>query len=192
MVLLPTEIHSKVKASTTDKMKQLPPETQQLEAPLNTVERSRLMGRVRQHDTGPELAVRSTLHRLGFRFTVRGPRNRQLPGRPDIVLPRYRVVVFVHGCFWHRHPGCVKTTTPKTRTEFWEAKFSANMARDQRVTSALEVLGWRVLIVWECDTKSRPEKLSKILRSFVLKQRHSSSPTPCGKQSLPNGSRSPR
>lgn len=135
---------------------------------LSVEARSRLMGRVRQRGTTPELAVRSALHRLGFRFTVHGPLNRQLPGRPDIVLPRHRLVVFVHGCFWHRHAGCVKTTTPSTRAEFWQAKFSANTARDQRVAAALKALGWRVLVVWECDAEADRETLMKKLRTLRM------------------------
>jgi DNA mismatch endonuclease (patch repair protein) len=136
--------------------------------PLSVEARSRLMGRVRQRGTGPELAVRSALHRLGFRFTVRGPLNRRLPGRPDIVLPRHRMAVFVHGCFWHRHAGCAKTTTPTTRAEFWQAKFSANMARDERVMAALKTLAWRVLVVWECETEAGRESLMDKLRALRL------------------------
>jgi DNA mismatch endonuclease (patch repair protein) len=108
------------------------------------------MSLVRQRDTSAELAVRSALHRLGYRFRLQ---RRDLPGSPDVVLPRHRVAVFVHGCFWHRHPGCSRATTPKTNTEFWLAKFVANEARDRRVAAQLEAAGWRVLVVWECQTK---------------------------------------
>lgn len=138
--------------------------------PLSVEARSRLMGRVRQKGTAPELEVRSALHRLGFRFTVNGPLNRRLPGRPDIVLPRHRFAVLVHGCFWHRHAGCAKTTTPKARTEFWQAKFSANIARDERVISALKALGWQVLVIWECDAKFGREALMKTLRRLLPKK----------------------
>lgn len=126
------------------------------------------MGRVRQRDTAAELAVRSALHRLGFRFTVNGPFNRKLPGRPDIVLPRHRLAVFVHGCFWHRHHGCLKTTTPKTRVEFWETKFSQNTARDARVVAELKAMGWRVVVVWECETRGDSDVLMKKLRALRL------------------------
>jgi len=109
-----------------------------------------LMGRVRGVDTKPEMVVRRTLHRMGLRFRLH---RRDLPGRPDIVLPRHRVAIFVHGCFWHRHPGCRATTTPKTRAEFWAAKFDANVARDRLAETGLAAAGWNVLVVWECDTK---------------------------------------
>jgi DNA mismatch endonuclease, patch repair protein len=129
------------------------------------------MGRVRQHHTAPELAVRSALHRLGYRFTVNGPLNKKLRGRPDIVLPRYRLAVFVHGCFWHRHRGCSKTTTPATRTEFWQAKFDANVARDQAVIARLESLGWRVLVFWECESEGGLEVLIPKLRELRILER---------------------
>jgi DNA mismatch endonuclease (patch repair protein) len=110
--------------------------------------RSRNMAAIRGKDTLPELTVRRMLHGLGLRFRLH---CRNLPGRPDIVLPRHRTVVLVHGCFWHRHEGCRYTTTPKTRLEFWQAKFDANVARDHRTRIALEEMGWRVLVVWECE-----------------------------------------
>jgi DNA mismatch endonuclease (patch repair protein) len=120
------------------------------------------MRRIRRKGTAPELVVRSLLQRLGLRFTVEGPRNRALPGRPDIVLPRWAAAVFVHGCFWHRHPRCPRTTTPARRRAFWLAKFAANVARDRRQVRALRAAGWRVVIVWECETR-RPERLSRRL-----------------------------
>lgn len=123
------------------------------------------MASVRQKHTLPELVVRRVLHRLGCRFTVNGPLNRTLPGRPDIVLPARRSVVFVHGCFWHRHAGCRRTTTPTRRRAFWRAKFRANIARDRRVQAELEELGWRVIVVWECETKL-PLTLAAALDSF--------------------------
>jgi DNA mismatch endonuclease (patch repair protein) len=96
------------------------------------------MRAVRRADTGPERSVRKILHRLGFRFRLH---RKYLPGTPDIVLPRHRTAIMVHGCFWHRHPGCSKATTPKTRIDFWEDKFRANVARDQRNTHSLEAVG---------------------------------------------------
>jgi DNA mismatch endonuclease (patch repair protein) len=113
--------------------------------------RSDVMSRIRSRNTKPELAVRSILHRAGLRFTVNGPKNRSLPGKPDIVLPKHRTVVFVHGCFWHGHPGCKLFRMPKSRTEFWTAKIEGNRARDARAQRALELMGWRVILVWQCS-----------------------------------------
>lgn len=109
------------------------------------------MRAVRGRDTSPELRVRRYLHKRGFRFRLN---KRTLPGTPDIVLKRYRTVVFVHGCFWHRHPGCSRATTPKTRTDTWTKKFERNVQRDRRKTTELKALGWTILVVWECQTKS--------------------------------------
>ncbi|MGI6496355.1 MAG: very short patch repair endonuclease [Kiritimatiellia bacterium] len=113
-------------------------------------QRSWLMSRIRSGDTQPEKVVRSTLHRLGFRFSLHA---KHLPGRPDVVLRKWKCVVFVHGCFWHRHPGCPVATTPKSRTAFWTEKFERNVARDSSVKARLEALGWRVVTVWGCETK---------------------------------------
>jgi DNA mismatch endonuclease (patch repair protein) len=88
--------------------------------------------------------------RVQYRFTVSGPKNRQLPGKPDIVLPKYKAVIFVHGCFWHRHKGCKGATTPKTRTEWWQEKFDRNVANDKKNTRALRKQDWQVLTTWEC------------------------------------------
>lgn len=109
------------------------------------------MSRIRGKDTRPELRVRSALHRLGYRFRLN---RRDLPGKPDIVLPRYQTVIFVHGCFWHRHPGCRFAYTPKSRVEFWQAKFQRNVERHREVEEELTTLGWRVLVIWECETDS--------------------------------------
>lgn len=124
---------------------------------LSRPERSEMMRRIRSRNTKPELVVRSCVHRLGYRFRLH---DRQLPGSPDLVLRRLRMVIFVHGCFWHRHPGCKDCSTPKTRTEFWSAKFRANCARDAKATSALSRAGWNVVVVWECET----EGLSRLSR----------------------------
>ena len=135
----------------------MPPDSHDASHPAPAVDasvdplRRRIMRRVRGRDTGPELAVRRFLHRAGYRFRLH---DRRLPGSPDLVLRRHRTVVFVHGCFWHRHPGCRRTTTPKTRREFWQTKFAANVARDAAAVRALEALGWRVVVVWECRTRS--------------------------------------
>jgi DNA mismatch endonuclease (patch repair protein) len=134
--------------------------------PPPSAERSALMRRVRQRHTAPERIVRSVLHRLGLRFTVEGPLNRTLPGRPDIVLPRWHTVIFVHGCFWHRHEGCPRTTTPATRRDFWETKFAHNVARDRRQQRALRAAGWRVLVVWECATLRPTTLAARLARYF--------------------------
>ncbi len=113
--------------------------------------RSRIMASVRRRDTGPEILLRHSLHRLGFRYRLN---CRNLPGSPDIVFPRLRTVIFVHGCFWHAH-GCRETTVPSTRNRFWREKFRANKKRDKRKSGLLLAAGWRVLVVWECALKGR-------------------------------------
>ena len=112
--------------------------------------RSWNMSRIRGGDTKPEMAVRSVFHHLGYRFRLH---RKDLPGRPDIVLPKHRTVVFVHGCYWHRHPGCKLAYTPKSRADFWTAKFHENVERDGRQQRDLRALGWRVVVIWECETK---------------------------------------
>ncbi|MCZ8186205.1 MAG: very short patch repair endonuclease [Beijerinckiaceae bacterium] len=112
--------------------------------------RSRMMAGIKGKNTGPELMLRRLLHQAGFRYRIH-PKN--LPGKPDIVLPRYRAAVFVHGCFWHRHPGCRYSTVPSSNTEFWNAKFAANVTRDAKKERALIAAGWRVAVVWECELK---------------------------------------
>jgi len=139
-----------------------PSRTDILESPIPAA-RSRLMARVRQRHTGPEQIVRSLLHVLGLRFTVAGPLNLSLPSRPDIVLPRWKTVVLVHGCFWHRHPRCPLATTPKSRVDFWNSKFAANVARDAKQKKQLRKKGWRVVTIWECETRE-PAKLNSRLR----------------------------
>ena len=117
--------------------------------------RSYVMSRVKGKNTKPEMEVRSFLHRRGFRFTLHGKfRGGILPGRPDIVLPKYRMVVFVHGCFWHAHEGCRHFTIPETRTEWWKDKLLGNRARDQNHRIQLEEMGWKVHVIWTCRMKS--------------------------------------
>ncbi len=125
--------------------------------------RSRNMARVKGRDTKPEIIVRRLLHGLGYRFRLH---RKDLPGRPDIVLPRHRAIVFVHGCFWHGHPGCRRAARPSTCREFWDRKIDGNIARDARDTASLESAGWRVLVVWECRTRDQ-EALGRRLKIFV-------------------------
>ncbi len=123
-------------------------------------QRSIAMSRVRSGDTKPEWILRSGLHRLGIRFRLR---NRHLPGQPDLVFPKYRSVVFVHGCYWHRHPGCKDATTPKSNVDFWTRKFAENVERDRRIQEELEAAGWRVMVVWECELiKETIETIRKV------------------------------
>jgi DNA mismatch endonuclease, patch repair protein len=124
--------------------------------------RSWMMSRVKQKNTKPEVKVRSILHRLGYRFRIN---RKDLPGSPDIVLPKYETVIFVHGCFWHRHKKCSRATTPSTNKKYWNKKFEDNIARDKKKIRELKKLGWKVLIIWECETEKRDyliEKLSRI------------------------------
>lgn len=123
--------------------------------------RSELMRRVRGKHTKPERAVRRVAHALGYRFRLH---RRDLPGTPDLVFPRLGRAIFVHGCFWHRHEGCARTTTPKTRAAYWREKFEQNMRRDRRNLAALRRLGWEVLVVWECQTFERTELLARLSR----------------------------
>jgi DNA mismatch endonuclease, patch repair protein len=127
--------------------------------------RSQVMSRIRSRDTTPELTVRSTLHRLGYRFRVHAAR---LPGRPDVVLPRYKAVIFVHGCFWHRHRGCQFAYTPKTRTKFWLDKLNGNVTRDAKIRYQLRRMGWQVITVWECDIR-KPRRLVQQLLNALPK-----------------------
>ena len=117
---------------------------------LSPEKRSWNMSRIRGANTKPEMLVRSMLHRAGFRFRIH---DKSLPGKPDIVLKKYKSVIFVNGCFWHRHEGCAEATTPKTRREFWEVKFKRTVERDKEQKDALEKLGWQVICIWECDLK---------------------------------------
>lgn len=126
--------------------------------------RSRIMSGIRGKNTAPELVVRSVAHRLGLRFLLH---DQRLPGRPDLVLPKHRTVIFVQGCFWHRHD-CGRATIPKTRTDFWMSKFAKNVERDRRNKQLLEDLGWRVLEIWECETADREEVRRLLAQHFVL------------------------
>jgi len=121
------------------------------------------MSRVRSTDTSPEIRVRSTLHRLGYRFRLH---RSDLPGIPDVVLPRHRTAIFVHGCFWHRHPRCKEASTPATRKGYWLPKFERTVKRDRRNRKELRKIGWEVVVVWECQTKD-PRKLERRLEKAL-------------------------
>jgi DNA mismatch endonuclease, patch repair protein len=125
--------------------------------------RSKIMASVGQKDTGAEILLRTALHRVGLRYRLH---DRALPGSPDLVLPRFRAVVFVHGCYWHRH-GCYRSTVPKSRREFWTDKFDANRLRDERSVNSLLEKGWRVLTVWECALKGKTALSAAIVAEAV-------------------------
>lgn len=137
---------------------------------LTSEKRSWNMSRIRGTNTKPELAVRSMLHRMGYRFRIA---NKTLSGRPDIVLPKYRAVIFVHGCFWHRHLGCKYAYTPKSRLDFWERKFKGNVMRDKNNLSLLKNAGWLPLVVWECEIRHNADavlgRISGILQRRLKK-----------------------
>jgi DNA mismatch endonuclease (patch repair protein) len=125
--------------------------------------RRRIMSSVGQRDTKPEMSVRRLLHSMNYRYRLH---RKDLPGRPDIVFGTRRKAIFVHGCFWHRHSGCSKATSPKTRAEFWSKKFDRNVERDREVERRLGDLGWKSLVVWECETRS-PDVLATKLSDFL-------------------------
>ena len=128
-------------------------------------QRSFNMSRIRGKDTKPEKTLRSLLHRAGLRFRKHVA---ELPGKPDIVLPRHRAVVLVHGCYWHRHPGCRFATTPASNSAFWLEKFAGTVERDRKAEEALRALGWRVFTVWECDLKRDAKATAQELRRQIL------------------------
>lgn len=126
--------------------------------------RSWIMSRVKGRDTKPEILVRSLVHRMGFRFRMH---RRDLPGNPDIVLTRHGKVIFVHGCFWHGHKKCSRAKRPSTNKRFWNKKLDANIERDKRIQKELRKKGWKVLVVWGCET-NKPGKLLRKLETFLL------------------------
>lgn len=119
---------------------------------ISKEKRSWNMSRIKGKDTKPELIVRTLLHRMGYRFRLH---RKDLPGKPDIVLPKYRTVIFVHGCFWHRHKGCKFAYIPKSRVEFWQKKFKENVQRDKKKQAELKKAGWKVIIIWECQVNNK-------------------------------------
>lgn len=126
---------------------------------LSTEKRSRIMRSIRGKDTGPELIVRKLAHSLGYRYRIH---RKDLPGSPDLVFPRHRLAIFVHGCFWHQHAGCRHGKLPKTRPEYWLPKLERTKERDRLAVDALQEMGWRTLIIWECETGNR-----EILKSHL-------------------------
>jgi DNA mismatch endonuclease (patch repair protein) len=131
---------------------------------LTKEKRSWNMSKIRSKDTEPEIIVRSVLHKMGYRFRLH---VKDIIGKPDIVLPRFKSVIFVHGCFWHRHPGCKYAYTPKTRLDFWHNKFDNNVKRHQYVSQQLMEQGWNVIVIWECELKD-PKILKNRLKSLLI------------------------
>ncbi|KPW75609.1 MULTISPECIES: very short patch repair endonuclease [Pseudomonas syringae group] len=138
---------------------------------MNKLSVSARMKLVKQKDTKPEMVVRRLLHKIGLRFRLH---VRELPGTPDISLPKHETVIFVHGCFWHRHPCCRYASIPKTRQEFWLPKFATNVERDIRKATQLREMGWRVLTVWECETKDVIELQARLSSEFFPDPAHPS------------------
>lgn len=130
---------------------------------LTKEKRSWNMSRIKSKDTAPEIRVRSALHRAGYRFRLH---VKDLPGTPDIILPKYKTIIEVRGCYWHRHEGCKYAYMPKTKIEFWKKKFAENISRDQRTEKDLKAMGWRVIIVWECEVRTQTfqEELSNRIK----------------------------
>ena len=126
-------------------------------------QRSRNMSAIKSKNTKPEIKVRKILHSMGYRFRLH---SKDLPGSPDIVLPKYKTVIFVHGCFWHRHENCKYASTPKTRKEFWNKKFTENKKRDSEIQEKIKILDWRSVVIWECETKNMENLRDKIIDVF--------------------------
>jgi DNA mismatch endonuclease, patch repair protein len=131
---------------------------------LTPAERSAQMRRITKRDTKPELTVRRAIHAMGFRFRLH---RSDLPGTPDIVLPRHRKVILVNGCFWHQHKGCRLARQPKSRLEYWLPKLARNVERDKAMRAALEAAGWNPLVIWECETQD-PQLLQDVLQGFLV------------------------
>ena len=131
---------------------------------LSPKERSERMSRIQNKDTNPEIIVRRLVHGMGFRYRLH---RKDLPGQPDLTLPRWRAVIFVHGCFWHRHENCKLARLPKSKLNFWEAKLEKNRQRDKNNQDKLSQMGWRVLVIWECQLKE-PRQVAKTIREFLM------------------------
>ena len=130
-------------------------------------QRSRNMSAIKSKNTKPEIKVRKVLHSMGYRFRLHA---KDLPGSPDIVLPKYKTVIFIHGCFWHRHENCKYASTPKTRQEFWEAKFRENINRDKLNQDNLSSKGWKIIIIWECEIRNKKINLEQIFKNVIKKR----------------------
>ncbi len=130
---------------------------------LTAEQRRRNMTAIKSRHTKPEMIVRSIVHRLGFRFRLHG---KKLPGKPDIILQKYSTVIFVHGCFWHQHEGCRRSTIPKSNIDYWKPKLFGNVARDASHRANLEELGWNVAVIWECETKKADVLIEKLKTIF--------------------------
>lgn len=138
-----------------------------------SAERSRIMRAVRRQDTGPERMLHSALHALRLRFS-KNPRD--LPGSPDIVFRRDKVAVFLHGCFWHRHKNCSRATTPRSNLWYWNAKFAANIDRDRKKLSELRKLGWRAIVLWQCEIESDAAKAARRVRALLVRAHRAKTP----------------
>ena len=133
--------------------------------PLTPKQRSEHMRRITKYDTSPEIAVRRLLHSLDYRFRLH---RSDLPGTPDIVLPRHQLAILVHGCFWHQHPGCQLARQPKSRLDYWLPKFRRNRERDVEVRSALKSKGWKPLVIWECQTKDEAALKQQLVEALPV------------------------
>jgi DNA mismatch endonuclease, patch repair protein len=151
---------------------------------MDKATRSRIMRSIRKKNTKPELIVRRMVHALGFRFRLH---RRDLPGSPDLVLPRYRKVIFVHGCFWHQHPGCRSAKQPRSRIEYWGPKLARNVARDARALEDIAALGWKSLVLWECELRDEDTLRSKLLDFLRPPEREQQREPPCQSLDEPHG-----
>lgn len=131
---------------------------------VDSATRSRMMAGIQSRDTKPELLVRKYLHGRGLRYRLHA---KELPGKPDLVFPKYRTVVFVHGCFWHQHASCKYAVQPQTRSEFWGQKLSENVKRDSYQIEALKEMGWRVIVVWECELRDEAASLDSLFTNIT-------------------------
>jgi DNA mismatch endonuclease (patch repair protein) len=132
---------------------------------VDSAKRSQMMAGIKSKNTQPEMLVRKFLHGRGFRFRLH---TKKLPGSPDLVLPKHKVAIFVHGCFWHRHAACKYATTPSSNVDRWETKFKDNVERDERNSNALDALGWKVIVVWECELRtSSIDRLNRLITEIL-------------------------
>ena len=132
---------------------------------LTPKKRSWNMSRIRSINTSPEKIVRSLLHRKGYRFSLH---RKNLPGKPDIVMPRHKTIIFVHGCFWHQHRGCKRSNMPKSNIGYWKGKLKQNVIRDSKRKQKLKSLGWKIITIWECETENPKKSILKLKRKLLL------------------------